>query len=371
VSFRTITGEPDAPLRVVLAGAGNMGRNWLTTITKSAEVELAGIADLNLEVARAAAAGCGSADVATGPDAVDLARRTGAQALINVTVPQAHHPVTTAALFAGLPVLEEKPVAVNVAQALSLVAAAEATGELLMVSQSRRWNPRLDTLRAMTRQLGAIGTVTTGFFRAPHFGGFREEMENPLLVDMAIHAFDSARFLLGSEPLSAYCQAYNPPWSWYAGDASATAVFEMAGGTRYVYNGSWCSDGAQTSWNGEWRVSGANGTARWDGDDDPVLDGGPVDGLARPDPRAGIDGALQAFVHALRGGEIPSGEVHENLMSLAMVEAAAESAKTGQRMLLDDILHRAYEQALRDEQRVEVRQRLVSWTSVRDVLLQP
>jgi predicted dehydrogenase len=347
-----------------------MGQNWLTTITKSSKVELAGIADLNLETAQQAAAAAGTPDVPTGPDAVDLARRTGAQALINVTVPQAHHPVTTAALFAGLPVLEEKPLATNVAQALSLAAAAEVTGELLMVSQSRRWNPQLDRLRAITRQLGAIGTVTTEFFRAPHFGGFREEMANPLLVDMAIHAFDSARFLLGSEPVSAYCQAYNPPWSWYAGNANATAIFETAGGTRYVFNGSWCSPGAETSWNGAWRVSGEKGTALWDGDNDPVLDTDPIVSLETPDPRTGIDGALRAFVHALRSGEIPSGEVHENLMSLAMVEAAAESARTGQRTLLDGVLERAHEQALR-EQRGEVREQLASWTSVRGALFQP
>jgi predicted dehydrogenase len=360
VSFRTIAREPGEPLRVVQAGAGLMGRNWLAAIARSAEVELAGVADLDLEAARRGAARSGSPDLPIGTDAIDLARKTGAQALINVTVPQAHHPVTTAALFAGLPVLVEKPLATGVAEALSMAAAAEVTGELLMVSQSRRWNPQLDRLRAMTRQLGAIGTVTTEFFRAPHFGGFREEMTNPLLVDMAIHAFDSARFLLGSEPVSAYCQAYNPPWSWYAGNASATVVFEMTGGTRYAYNGSWCSDGAETSWNGAWRVSGEHGTARWDGDNDPVLHADPAGDLEPPHSGSGIDGALHAFVQALRTGETPSGEVHENLMSLAMVEAAVESARTGGLTRLDGVLERAHEQACRDEQRAEVRQQLTA-----------
>jgi predicted dehydrogenase len=368
VSFRTIASTPEEPLRVVVGGAGNMGRLWLETVTASPEVELVGVADLDLAAARGAVASAGRPDLPVGGDAVALARQTGAQALINVTIPEAHHPVTTAALFAGLPVLGEKPVAENVSRALSLVAAAEVTGELFMVSQSRRWNPQLSTLRAMTARLGVIGTMTTEFYRAPHFGGFRDQMAHPLLIDMAIHAFDSARFLLQAEPVSAYCQAYNPSWSWFAGDANATAVFEMESGTRYVYNGSWCSPGADTSWNGAWRVSGEKGTALWNGDDEPVLHA--EDDLAgfAGSPYSGIGGALQVFVQALRTGERPSGEVHENVMSLAMVEAAVQSAETGRAARLDDVLERAYAQAIREEARADVRSVLEGWPSVRAAL---
>jgi predicted dehydrogenase len=371
VRFRTIPAGPADPLRVVIAGAGGMGRMWLATVAASPEVTLAGLADLDVALAREVADAAGRPDLPVGADAVTLAGRTGAQALINVTVPEAHHPVTTAALFAGLPVLGEKPVAENVSRALSLAAAAEVTGELFMVSQSRRWNPQLATLRAMTARLGAIGTVHTEFFRAERFGGFRERMAQPLLVDMAIHAFDSARFLLGAEPVTAYCQSYNPPWSWYADGANATVVFEMAGGTRYVFTGSWCSPGAITSWNGDWRVSGEKGTALWDGDHEPVLDA-EVDGAepAGP-PYAGIAGALQVFVRALRTGEPPSGEVHENVMSLAMVEAAVRSAASGRLERLDDVLERAYARALAEETRADVRDALAGWPSVRQALSGP
>jgi predicted dehydrogenase len=368
VSFRTIASTPATPLRVVVAGAGNMGRAWLATVTASPEVELVGVADIDLAAARGATASVGRPDLPVGSDAVALAQQTGAQALINVTIPEAHHSVTTAALLAGLPVLGEKPVAEAVSRALSLVAAAEVTGELFMVSQSRRWNPQLSALRGMTARLGAIGTMTTEFFRAPHFGGFRDQMAYPLLIDMAIHAFDSARFLLQAEPVSAYCQSYNPAWSWFAGDANATAVFEMETGTRYVFNGSWCSPGADTSWNGVWRVSGEKGTALWNGDDDPVAHAEVDVTVTDRSPYSGIAGALQVFVQALRTGERPSGEVHENVMSLAMVEAAVQSAQSGRPARLDDVLERAYLQAVGDEVRADVRDALESWSSVRAAL---
>ena len=49
MTFRTV---PADPLRVVIVGAGNMGRLWLAAVAASAEVRLAGIADLDVALAR-------------------------------------------------------------------------------------------------------------------------------------------------------------------------------------------------------------------------------------------------------------------------------------------------------------------------------
>lgn len=356
---------------LVLVGAGGMGRAWLATIQAEPGAEVAGVVDLDLDAARGALADAGLDGVPVGTDAVALARETGARAIVNVTVPAAHHPVTTAALFAGLPVLGEKPVAESVPRALSLAAAAEVTGELFVVSQSRRYNRQLFAFREQARTLGDLGVLTTEFFKAPRFGGFRDAMAHPLLLDMAIHPFDTARFLLGAEPVSVYCEEFNPSWSWYDGDAAATAVFEMTGGVRYAYTGSWCSPGRETSWNGAWRLSGRDGTALWDGDHEPVVEGPrdrPHDAAEGADPGDGIAGSLAAFLAALDGGPTPMGEVHENVLSLVMVAAAVESAATGAKVLVDDVLERAYTEALATETREDVRAQLASWTSVRAAL---
>ncbi|MEZ0164830.1 Gfo/Idh/MocA family protein [Kineococcus sp. LSe6-4] len=359
--------------RLVLVGAGGMGRAWLGTILRDPEAELAGVVDLDLDVARAALAeveGGAAADVPVGQDVVEVARRVGADAVVNVTVPQAHHPVTTAALFAGFPVLGEKPVASTVAQALSLTAASEVSGQPFCVSQSRRYNRHVEEFRAQAAVLGDLGSLSTEFFKAPHFGGFREEMAQPLLVDMAIHQFDLARYLLDAEPVSVYCESFNPPWSWYSGDASAAAVFEMSSGARYTFTGSWCAPGVETSWNGSWRLSGANGSAVWNGDEPPVLDApGTEDGVApADDPGQEIAGSLAAFVAFLTRGTAFSGMVHDNVLSLAMVEAAVESAASGARVHLDDVLERAYARALADERREDVAAALQGWPSVRGAL---
>ena len=369
--FRTLPDD-GSPLRVVLVGVGGMGQAWLQAIAECEDVQLVGLVDLDTAAARAVAKDRALTEE-IGTDAVEVAARTGGQAVIDVTVPAAHHPVTTAALFAGLPVLGEKPVAASVAQGLSLAAAAEITGELFMVSQSRRYNQQLFAFRDQLAGLGRVGVLTTEFFRAPHFGGFRDEMAHPLLLDMAIHQLDSARFLLRQDPVSVYCQEFNPAWSWYDGDAGCIAIFEMADGARYVFTGSWCSPGLETSWNGSWRASAEFGAARWSGDDAPEVERtGPaaaepsVDAAAAPPGGGwpsgdGIAGSLRQFVAALRTGAVPMGEVRDNVMSLAMVEAAIQSHARRRPVALPDVLSAALETAVADEQRGDVEHVLATW----------
>jgi hypothetical protein len=81
-----------------------------------------------------------------------------------------------------------------------------------------------------------------------------------------------------------------------------------------------------------------------------------------------IAGSLTEFVAALRDGSVPYGEVHSNVMSLAMVEGAVRSAQTRQRVALGDLLDEAYRQALAAERRPELAAALASWPSVHDVI---
>lgn len=354
--FRAI--PVDRPLRLVQVGAGGMGRAWLQTIVSSPDVELVGMVDLNLDTAHAALADGGLTGVSVGRSVSEVARATGADAVVNVTVPQAHVAVNEEALQAGYPVLCEKPAAPTVAATLQQVAMADIAGELLMISQTRRYVSALRALRGVVAGLGEIGSVSTEFFKAPHFGGFREEMAHVLLVDMAIHAFDAARFVIDAEPVSVYCDEYNPGWSWYAGAASAVAVFEFEGGTRYVYDGSWCAPGVETPWNGAWRVSAAGGAVVWDGAD--ALTVQEADAEA-PEPVSFAQiaevtaGSLAAFIAALRSGERPENDVRANVRSLAMVEAAVESAESGRRVLIDDVIDAAWDRAIAEARREDVR----------------
>jgi predicted dehydrogenase len=362
-SFATI--EPGRPLRLIQVGAGGMGKAWLRTIKANPDVELVGLVDLDLELAEAAAKDHGFDSLAIGRTVTEVASNSRPDAVINVTVPVAHHAVSTESLFLGLPVLSEKPAAPTVAEALSIAASAEAAGQLLMVSQSRRYYRNLVAYKAAIGQLGDVAVLTNQFFKGVHFPGFRETMDFPLLIDMAIHPFDVARYLLDADPVSVYADSFNPPWSWFAGDAAASVTFEFAGGARFLYSGSWVANGVETSWNGDWRASTAAGTALWDGEGVPRIASNTENESAHefaagPEIPEEIAGSLAEFVRVLRSGEEPSGEIHSNVHSLAMVEAAVLSATTGQRVLIADVLDAAREKAIAGERRADVKQVLVS-----------
>lgn len=362
--FNTLA-DADRPVRMIQVGVGLMGRPWVENLRNSADAELVGLVDLDLEAAKDVAESIGLPDLPIARNLTDLATDLHPDAVVNVTVPGAHHAVTTQSLLLGLPVLSEKPAAPTVAAALSLAATAEVTEQLLMISQSRRYYRQLDAFKREANAAGQIGLLTNQFFKAPRFGGFREEMPYPLLVDMAIHPFDVARYLLDREPVSVFCESFNPAWSWYKGDASAIAIFEFEGGARFEYTGSWCSPGVETSWNGSWRASTAGGTIVWDGENPPSTNAAtsrPLAADAGKKPEE-IAGALAEFISSLRTGVPPSGEVHANIRSLAMVEAAIRSAATGRRVLIDDVVELAYSAAVDAEKRSIVRDQLRSWGS--------
>jgi len=337
------------PLRVLVVGAGGMGRGWIATVGAHPGTELVGVVDIDTTRATEAVA---SADGAI-PVFADLDAALDAglaiELLVDVTIPEAHHPVTLAALRAGVPVLGEKPAAATLAEAVQLAAASELADVPFVVSQNRRYEPNAQSTRAAVQLVGVPGLVDISFAKAPHFGGFREEMEHVLLLDMSIHHFDFLRHALGSDSVvEVYCDEFNPTWSWFGHDAATTLLLRFASGARATYTASWCSPGAETSWNAHWRFSGPAGTVVWDGDNLPAVDV-PDDASVRVpvvDGPTGLTASLTLMVDHLRGGPEPTTTARDNVSSLALVFAAIESARLHQPVQVADVIEAARAEAV-------------------------
>src|SRR5258708_24027718 len=150
-----------------------------------------------------------------------------------------------------------------------MVAAAQASGKMYAVIQNRRYDRNIRTVKQVLDS-GAIGPITTNnsdFYIGAHFGGFRDHMAHVLLLDMAIHTFDAARFLTGTDPVSVFCKEWNPPGSWYDCDASAIAIFELSGDIVYSYRGGLSAGGLLTTWERDWGPIGHQGSLKLDGAD--------------------------------------------------------------------------------------------------------
>jgi predicted dehydrogenase len=339
-------------LRIVLVGCGAMSREWLRVATQTPELEIVGLCDLIEDAARARQSEFNLEHSQIGSDLGAMLESLHPDILFDCTLPEAHFKNAMLAFIHGVHVLSEKPLADSREHALELTRAAHERGVIHAVIQNRRFDTNIRRVRTHLES-GAIGAITTlnaDFYIGAHFEGFRNTMEHPLLLDMAIHTFDAARLILGANAVSVYAHTWNPAGSWYAQNASAMCIFEMSDGSVFNYRGSWCSEGFPTSWQSEWRVIGTQGTIRWDGETGarasvPSNQGQFMNDNLETDlptlenvtDATGHQRLIQDFVRHVRNGTSPETVASDNIHSLEMVFAAIESARTGQKITLESV----------------------------------
>lgn len=330
-----------------------MSKGWLKAIAETPSlrdrISIVGLNDINRDAANRLATEFGLSKAAVESDLPALLLGTRPDLVFDVVVPDARHDVVSIALDHGCHVLSEKPMATSLQQGRDLVAKARAVGKVHAIVQNRRFNDGIRRIRA-TVESGALGTLNAvhcDFFVGAHFGGFREQMEHVLLVDMAIHTLDAARYILGKQPLAVYCHEGNPRSSWYAHGSVANAIFEFSDDVLFTYRGSWSAEGANTSWDSAWRIVGSKGTLLWDGADRfeaNIVAGSegffrplePLEVLPPADPAEthGHASVLLDFIDSIAAGRAPETVSSDNINSLAMVFAAIESARTRQRVAI-------------------------------------
>ena len=329
-------------LRAVLVGCGAISETWLREIRRMAAVSLVGLVDLDEAAAAARRQEFGCTDATIGSDLAAVLDRVRPDIVFDCSVPSAHLGVTLTALQRGCHVLGEKPLADSMTSAHRMVAAAEQASRVYAVMQNRRYMSSIRRLAAFLASggIGRITTINSDFYIGAHFGDFRDRMAHVLLLDMAIHTFDAARLIANADPVSVFCQEWNPAGSWYDRDASAAAIFNLTGGIVYTYRGSWCAEGLSTQWEAEWHIIGTGGSVRWDGEDGFAAQvvhetGGfqsefrdvelpPYSDLTKT---GGHGGVIREFVRCVQNGTLPETVCTDNIHSLAMVFGAIESAE--------------------------------------------
>jgi 1,5-anhydro-D-fructose reductase (1,5-anhydro-D-mannitol-forming) len=158
-----------------------------------------------------------------------------------------HAPQTLASLRAGKHVLCEKPMAMNEAEARTMVDAAAASGKTLGVAYYRRFYPKVVRAKQLL-EAGAIGRPVFAELTCHSWfdgTGSRSWLVDPVkagggpLFDIASHRIDVLNFLF-SKPLRVTGQLSNVVHH-YAVEDNATAMIEYEGGVRGIVDVRWHS----------------------------------------------------------------------------------------------------------------------------------
>jgi 1,5-anhydro-D-fructose reductase (1,5-anhydro-D-mannitol-forming) len=136
----------------------------------------------------------------------------------------------------GKPVLVEKPMAMNAAEARQMVEAAHVAGVMLGIAHVMRFEESVRWFRERIAS-GVIGrpVLARAAFVAPLIGSARTWINDPALAtggplaDVGVHCLDTLRYVLDDEVRTVMAQAqYDAHW---VVEASATTLFHFAGGT--------------------------------------------------------------------------------------------------------------------------------------------
>ena len=177
-------------LRAAVVGAGYLGTFHAEKYAALDDCELVGIADVDLERARALAARLGCRAVG------DVRELLGEIDCASVVVPTTHHDAIASLLLrADVDCLVEKPLATHSAQATGLVNLARERGRILQVGHLERFNP------ALTRLAGEI--TSPRFIECHRLAPFTERGADVDVVrDLMIHDLDLVRLLVPQEIVS-------------------------------------------------------------------------------------------------------------------------------------------------------------------------
>lgn len=189
-------------IRIGLIGAGRMGKVFAHTLAFTvSEVDLVAVADVDPKTCAEVAARYGAKYSYT--DYHELLKRDDIDAVVVVTPTATHAEVIKAAALAGKHIFSEKPLAQTLGMCDEAMAAVSAAGVKLQLGFMRRF----DAAYVMAKkkiEAGAIGmpVMFRSSSRDPKRTSLefaRRENSGGLIMDMGVHDFDLARWLMGSE----------------------------------------------------------------------------------------------------------------------------------------------------------------------------
>ena len=265
------------------------------------------------------------------------------QAVYISTTNEKHFPQAMAAIAAGKHVLCEKPLAMNIADAVTMVRAAEAAGVTFATNHHLRCSGSHRAVRDLIAKVDVGNVLSLRIFHAvhlpPHLQGWR--INDPgagggVIPDICVHDADVTRFLLQEDPETVVAQMT----AFGLGDGvedSAMSVWTMPSGAMVMAHESFIHPFAGSGL----EVHGTKGSIFAKG----VMTQRPVGEItlvneagSRSVPFSGhglYTQGLADFVAATKGKGTPAATGWDGVKSLAVADAVHKAASSGQRETVD------------------------------------
>lgn len=327
-------------IRIAFTGTGSISKVHARAAQKCKDVELAAVVNHRSESAREFAR---DFQIPRLYETIEMMIADGGVDAVVISTPNyLHAPQTIAALGAGIHVMVEKPMAMNAAEAISMVEASQKSGTKLMVAHNFRFDPEVRWLKSQAGRLGQILRTKgygvhvkwgpAGWFTERKFAGAGA------LVDVGVHAIDTTRFLLGDpDPVSVYAKI-GTYYQKFDVDDTGILVVEWENGTiSYIETGWWQphSDGPMAAV----QLYGTSGFGQiFPSRVEVNLPG--VEGVETIEPGLEIvrperarqemyDSQLSYFINCIRSGWDPVPGGTEGLVTMQVIDAAYESSRSG------------------------------------------
>lgn len=329
-----------ADVSVSLMGVSGPGEPLLRALLAEPRVRVTAVADRSAEVL-AEASRLGTYELFD--DYRQLVVQTQCDLLMITAPPFAGNDYALLAAGRGAHVWRLAPLARGFEQAVALVDAFRRTDRMLLVGTAWRVDPRYQAMLSRLDYLGGLflarAAVVSHLSDPLGWRGDSARAGGGVLLNQAYEAVDRivALFGLPDEVMaSASRLARTQTAQSYDTEDTASVMLRYPKGVTGVITASWLSQPQEDSF----RLHGSTGSATIDTDGLALVGAGQNASVTRPhEPERALAAQIHAVVEAVteaRPPELPTGA--QQLPTMAVIEAAYLSARTGQPESPDDLL---------------------------------
>jgi len=333
--------------KLLLVGCGARSRAWVQAIEATPEVEILSFVDINPDALAKYKEKYPSVRQYTSLDEA-VEKETEADFVLLITPPWVHYEQALKIFDAGLDLLIEKPLALDINEAAEIVRKADETGCRLSVGLNFRYLVVHQEYRKWFLD-GRLGDPSYGLFQysrnrdgyLPRLNRYPLTMPDAMLVDQSIHHFDLMRFVYDSEIATVVAKTWNPSWSMYEYDSVVSTIFEFDNGMYATYLGSWTGGWNELKF--QWRTDFSKGVLvqrelfsdlAYANMGDTELT--PIPSTTQEPIRIDTQRLLASFVDALAGRQPLECTGPDHLRTLAVTFACQDSRASNKTIHMDE-----------------------------------